>query len=161
MGITSPYGLFNAEIWFICKCLITTFHSNAFFFLNHTFNLPIIITCLHSYMMLSIPIKQMINSQLYGLNYFDWIIIICLHIVIWFQVCNNCNKPELTTKASSNYSWYKWFVQLYVFNDSFRIQIFSNRYIWLIAATLTGTRFPGHSGSGSNGNEYVFHSLQN
>ena len=38
---------------------------------------------------------------------------------------------------------------------------FSNRSIWLIDGTLTGTITPGQSGHGSNDNEEVLHTCQN
>ena len=36
---------------------------------------------------------------------------------------------------------------------------FANRYIWPIYDNLTGTTTPGQSGSGSNGNESIIHTL--
>ena len=51
-SIVTPYGLFNAKIWYISKCLIinilSIFHCCHFFFNHNIFYLVIIIICLNT-----------------------------------------------------------------------------------------------------------------
>ena len=83
-GISTPYGLFNAEIWFISKCsiIIVTFHIFRIplqsLFLNHTFSLSAInIVCTQFYGIKYSYLIQIICTQFYGIKYSYLIQIIC------------------------------------------------------------------------------------
>ena len=58
----NPYGLFNAEIWFICKCLINDLLQSFFLFNYHCDLLLQIHGIEYSYLVL------MIHTQLYVLK---------------------------------------------------------------------------------------------
>ena len=74
-GISISYGLFNAEIWFICKCLVTT--------ITYIFNIP-----LQSYFFRSNILLFFSNNHLFAHSYnskYSYLIqIICTQK--WFQV---------------------------------------------------------------------------